>query len=133
MGGVRASDAQTSLLPHLLVPQTGQATVALLGASKGVLSVAVVQRTPPYCRIGPLLGAGANLLLTRQLTRGDTVNPYLNYLMTQERCQQRIREANAERLAHEINDKSSTRTRLVFALRRLHLGNQRTGEPRLET
>jgi hypothetical protein len=53
--------------------------------------------------------------------------------MTQERCQQRIREANAERLAHEINDKSSTRTRLVFALRRLHLGNQRTGEPRLET
>jgi uncharacterized protein HemY len=61
------------------------------------------------------------------------VNPYLNYLLTQERCQQRIREANAERLTREINDKSSKRTRLVFALRRLHLVNQPAGEPRLET
>jgi hypothetical protein len=54
-------------------------------------------------------------------------------LMTRERCEHRVREADAERLAREIDNKTSDGTRLASALRRVHLTGKRTPEPRLET
>jgi hypothetical protein len=63
--------------------------------------------------------------------KGDTVNYYAAdslRLLTRERLEQRVREADAERLAREISGKARTRRRLPLA----RMAAPGAGQPRLE-
>jgi hypothetical protein len=78
-----------------------------------------------------MLGAHIHQAIAKTDPRGDTVNSYDQdslRLLTRERLEQRVREADAERLARKISGKARKRRRLPLA----RMAAQRVGQPRLE-